>query len=208
MATSTVNCTNINLPHRILPAKVQNKFLAPGPQCRKDRLPCLICHRALRGYFEPRNCYLFGERWAGSRTSGTSREASRHNHLAGSKSITGETMKLSCHYLPTTSHAWRNVGRFWFKVLLASASLRTIVMIEKGIRDTLENVATIAILHIEEEEEDASALDVSVLRERYCSLANFRENFIRFKEQSNFGNSQNKTNKRLFLDKSPRFSFV
>lgn len=81
-------------------------------------------------------------------------------------------------------------------------------MVEKGIRDTLENVATIAILHIEEEEEDASALDVSVLRERYCSLANFRENLIRFKEQSNFGNSQNKTNKRLFLDKSPRLSFV
>lgn len=31
----------------------------------------------------------------------------RHNHLAGSKSITGETMKLSRRYLPTTSHADR-----------------------------------------------------------------------------------------------------
>lgn len=133
-------------------------------------------------------------------TNETRGEARRHNHLAGSKSITGETMKLSRRYLPTTRRAGRKCRPFRVQgAPRERQSLQTIVIVSKRILHTHESVTAIAISGSKKNRSRVLRIP-SVLPVRYCSRWNLQEiNFVSFSKIRDTDNEKKQNAPTLHL---------
>ena len=110
------------------------------------RVPRIICRTAVSlPAFRTAKLLFIRRTLAGFGASEGNARRGSHNHLAGSKSITDETMKLSRRYLPTTEPpSYENVGRPRVQgasLRAAAQPLQTIVIaIARGIPATLTKV--------------------------------------------------------------------